>query len=272
MFASKRDGATHRNSNGDQNSLKSVFFQPKRGARQFNNRHEVEADSVADRVIGMKAPLLSRHNPAAAESADTSSYTNSLSSAGSALSSSVREFFEPRFGYDFSRVRIHDDSFANESARQLHARAYTIGNNIVFNRNQFAPSSDDGKKLLAHELVHVMQHSSSKSAAIQKKEIPGPPAKEDTPCEKASLIHAAVIKPGENIEVKPCVWTMFKNSGACELLTYVRVTPTHRIYRNIMPGETVEIAAPKSCEAIEVYCGQDCEDECRVRWGKPCNV
>src|SRR6185437_8833730 len=66
-------------------------------------------------------------------------------------------FFEPKFGYDFSKVKIHNDVNAWKSAQSANALAYTIGNDIVFNQNKFSPDSKEGKKLLAHELVHVMQ-------------------------------------------------------------------------------------------------------------------
>jgi len=93
--------------------------------------------------------------------ADTSSempsYIGSLSSTGSPLPKEEKLFFEPKFGYDFSKVKIHNDANAWKSAQSANALAYTIGNDIVFNQNKFSPDSKEGKKLLAHELVHVMQ-------------------------------------------------------------------------------------------------------------------
>lgn len=64
---------------------------------------------------------------------------------------------EPRFGYDLSRVRIHADAQASASAEAVHARAYTAGNNIVFGHGQYDPSAPFGRRLLAHELTHVVQ-------------------------------------------------------------------------------------------------------------------
>jgi Domain of unknown function (DUF4157) len=84
---------------------------------------------------------------------------NGSKSGGMPLSNSVRGFFEPRFGRDFSGVRIHNDARANESARSVEAKAYAIGNQIVFGKGQYSPDSLEGKKLLAHELAHVMQQS-----------------------------------------------------------------------------------------------------------------
>jgi hypothetical protein len=85
----------------------------------------------------------------------------SMSGSGQPLSQSERGFFEPRFGRDFSRVRVHTDACANETAKMLNSRAYTLGNNIVFAGGQFSPSSAEGKKLLAHELVHVVAQQSA---------------------------------------------------------------------------------------------------------------
>jgi hypothetical protein len=64
---------------------------------------------------------------------------------------------EPRFGMDFAKVQVHTDVHAADSAKALHARAYTVGHNVIFARNQFSPTTNDGIKLLAHELTHVMQ-------------------------------------------------------------------------------------------------------------------
>lgn len=80
-----------------------------------------------------------------------------ISGPGQALEGSAREFFEPRFGYDFSRVRVHADPRAAASARALGARAYTVGANIVFGPGRYQPGSESGRRLLAHELAHVRQ-------------------------------------------------------------------------------------------------------------------
>ncbi|MGC2696889.1 MAG: DUF4157 domain-containing protein [Candidatus Angelobacter sp.] len=84
-----------------------------------------------------------------------------LSSPGQSLDQGTRTFFEPRFGHDFGKVRIHTDEKAAESARAVNALAYTVGRDLVFNQGQFAPTSDSGRQLLAHELTHVVQQSAS---------------------------------------------------------------------------------------------------------------
>ncbi|MFS8087367.1 MAG: DUF4157 domain-containing protein, partial [Acidobacteriota bacterium] len=75
----------------------------------------------------------------------------------------TRDFFEPRLGYDLSNVRIHTGPSALRSAREVDARAYTLGNNLVFGSGEYDPKSDGGKRLIAHELAHVAQQSQSGS-------------------------------------------------------------------------------------------------------------
>ena len=81
-----------------------------------------------------------------------------LRAPGQPLDAATRDFFEPRFGRDFSRVRVHTDAKAAESARTMGARAYTLGSDIVFASNAFSPATSAGRRLLAHELVHTAQH------------------------------------------------------------------------------------------------------------------
>ena len=79
---------------------------------------------------------------------------------GKPLDTGMRSFMESRFGHDFSQVKIHTDAVAAKSANAINALAYTSGNHIVFNEEQYALQTDSGKKLLAHELTHVVQQSS----------------------------------------------------------------------------------------------------------------
>jgi Domain of unknown function (DUF4157) len=83
-----------------------------------------------------------------------------VSSGGRPLEPEVREDMEARMGHDFSDVRVHDDSAAAASAQAVSANAYTVGSNIVFQRDQYDPSSSAGKTTLAHELTHVVQQRS----------------------------------------------------------------------------------------------------------------
>ncbi|HET9364525.1 MAG TPA: DUF4157 domain-containing protein, partial [Candidatus Angelobacter sp.] len=81
-----------------------------------------------------------------------------LRSPGRPLDSATRAFMEPRFGHDFSKVRIHTDAKAAESAEAVGARAYTVGSSVVFGSGQYGPGASDGYSLIAHELSHVAQN------------------------------------------------------------------------------------------------------------------
>jgi len=140
-----------------------------------NDPLEREADQIADRVMQMPLPAaLPTHQPTAAEAANplqrkpesAASPTeappivhNVLSSPGQPLDRPTRNFFEPRFGRDLSQVRIHNDSKASESAHAIDALAFASGNNIVFASGIYRPDRQDGRFILAHELVHTMQQA-----------------------------------------------------------------------------------------------------------------
>lgn len=89
------------------------------------------------------------------------------SGGGQPLDARTRGYFEPLFGHDFGGVRVHDDARADASARSVNAAAYTVGQDVVFRGGTFAPDTTGGKRLLAHELTHVVQQSGglSRSAA-----------------------------------------------------------------------------------------------------------
>jgi hypothetical protein len=88
-----------------------------------------------------------------------------LRSAGQPLDAKTRSFFEPRFGHDFGKVRIHIGPDAAASASAVHAVAYTVGHDIVFSESGYAPSSRQGRELLAHELSHVLQQEGGASSS-----------------------------------------------------------------------------------------------------------
>ena len=83
-----------------------------------------------------------------------------LRSSGQPLDGATRAYMEPRFGHDFSRVRVHSDARAAESARAVNAVAYTVGRDVVFAAGQYAPGTGQGRSILAHELTHVVQQGS----------------------------------------------------------------------------------------------------------------
>lgn len=105
------------------------------------------ADSCSD------DQLLNSNGPAA------SLVHQALHSGGQPLDPATRSFMEPRLGYDFGQVTVHTDEGAAQSARAVNALAYTVGSHVVFGANHFAPQTDAGRHLLAHELAHVAQNT-----------------------------------------------------------------------------------------------------------------
>ncbi len=152
---------------------------------QPDDASEKEADAVADKVMRMPMPepisFSSKKNPVSRKCdhceeeekqlQKKESSSNSItaapsivheivnSSSGKSLDAETRSYMEPRFNYDFGNVKIHDNSIAAKSADSINALAYTSGNNIVFNSGQYNTNSDSGKRLLAHELTHVVQQN-----------------------------------------------------------------------------------------------------------------
>lgn len=96
---------------------------------------------------------------AGAFSVNPDAVRGTLSSSGRPLDAETRRYMESRIGFDFSKVRLHTDASAAASARALNARAYTVGNDVVFSTGSYAPQTIQGKRLLAHELTHVVQQS-----------------------------------------------------------------------------------------------------------------
>ncbi|HBE28232.1 MAG TPA: hypothetical protein DDW25_05000 [Ktedonobacter sp.] len=111
---------------------------------------------------------------------------------GQPLDTATRAFMKPRFGHDFSRVRIHADERAAESAQSINALAYTVGNDIVFGAGQYAPMTAMGQRLLAHELTHTIQQSTH-GLAVQCQG--APPASTPTPAPGCSASSANTLFP-----------------------------------------------------------------------------
>ncbi len=194
---------------------------------------ETEADQVADQVMKMSAsspqlrgpaatPVLRRKCACEASGAECSeckkkkeeklmlkaqssvvpseappSVHQVLRSPGQALDSAARAFFEPRFGADFSRVRIHTDASAAASARSVNALAYTVGNNVVFGAGQYDVGSGDKRRLLAHELAHTLQQSpegSGKSAPMLQRQT-GDPLEEIKSAGTGGVVTSILIDP-----------------------------------------------------------------------------
>lgn len=119
-----------------------------------------------------------------------------LRSSGQPLDTSTRSFMESRFGHDFSGVRVHTDQRAAESARSVNALAYTVGRDVVFESGQYAPGSMAGKRLLAHELAHVVQQGSGAVPMRSGLEL----GATDTPQEREAEIVASRLTSGASAQ------------------------------------------------------------------------
>jgi hypothetical protein len=136
--------------------------------------YEQEADRMADRVMATSAQFSVSGAPSRIQrvsgqsngrmDAAPVSVHQTLASPGTPLEAAIRHDMEQRFGYDFSRVRVHSGGTAQQSAREVNATAYTVGQNIVFDAGRFAPATHEGRRLIAHELTHVVQQSGAEGS------------------------------------------------------------------------------------------------------------
>ena len=198
-----------------QHLLRSGVIQAKLSISQPDDVHEQEADRITEQVMRMPEPALQRtcagcdsgaapcracedkaaiaerkaadHASQAQTDSVSASLVESLGS-GQSLDPEARAFFEPRFGADLGDVRVHTGASAAESAHALSAQAYTVGRDVVFSAGQYEPGSNAGRRLLAHELTHVVQQ---RSASIYSRDLliskPGDPAERDANTAPAAL-------------------------------------------------------------------------------------
>jgi hypothetical protein len=192
--------------------LKSGALQAKLRIGQPGDVYEQEADRVAEQVMRMPDPKVSNEtkisNPAVNNSiqrkcpgckkgikiekeeeeeklqkkeasGSTPEVTPELESGinaghggGQPLPESARAFFEPRFGHDFSGVRVHSDVISADTAKSINARAFTIGQNISFGAGEYSQETTLGRKLLAHELTHVVQQTATTTSPYQLQRSP----------------------------------------------------------------------------------------------------
>lgn len=115
------------------------------------------AKCAAEETVSMKRGAADHVAPATAPPV----VRETLRSPGQPLDAATRAFMEPRFGRDFSRVRVHVDAKAAESSRAINALAYTVGQDMVFGAEAYSPQTASGRRLLAHELAHVVQQGFS---------------------------------------------------------------------------------------------------------------
>ncbi len=140
--------------------------QAKLRVNEPGDQWEQEADRMAETVLASASP-----NRGVASKAAYRPYAGGRQAVtrgdGQPLDAETRAFMEPRFGHDFSRVRIHTDVPAAQAAGELGAQAFTAGRDIVFGSRQYALSTNEGRRLLAHELTHVVQQGYSAAIPAQ---------------------------------------------------------------------------------------------------------
>jgi hypothetical protein len=188
---------------------------------QPNDPAEIEADRIADKVMrmpigqpasvksdapvsagihrkswqpGEEGPMLRKADKSTGgpvNSGRPSHVSSAISSGGQSLDSQTRAFFEPRLGHDLSEIRIHTGVSAENSAEAVNARAYTIGSDIVFARNEYQPANEGGKRLLAHEIAHVVQQRSGRVDKLHR-----------TPAKQVSCAsHTPLVIPGTGVSI-----------------------------------------------------------------------
>lgn len=152
---------------------KRLGLQTKLTVNEPGDIYEQEADRIADQV--MANPVHSRSGgaplgiqrlagePVGQINAVPASVDQTIASSGRPLEPALRQDMEQRFGYDFSQVRVHTGVAAEQSAREINANAYTLGQDVVFGERSFSPGTHAGRRLIAHELTHVVQQTDNET-------------------------------------------------------------------------------------------------------------
>ncbi|QZZ18778.1 DUF4157 domain-containing protein [Leptothermofonsia sichuanensis E412] len=141
------------------------------------DQYEQEADRIADEVMRIPESIIQRRVESRTLPEISPSFRAVLHSSGQPLDTETRAFMEPRFGHSFNHVYIHNNPQAHEMAGILNARAFTVGHDIVFGAGQYTPGTQEGQRLVAHELTHTIQQStlSGETPFIQRQLLPPVP-------------------------------------------------------------------------------------------------
>jgi Domain of unknown function (DUF4157) len=289
------------------------IVQPKLVVGAANDPLEHEADRVADRVMRMPDPELSngvvppqvsrkcaaceeeeakmlRPKPIGAAKATAgeapSIVRDVLRAPGQPLHASTRAFFEPRFGYDFSRVQVHSGDLAQAAAAGVNARAYTVKSHLVFAAGQYAPHTQEGKRLLAHELAHVVQQGAAGSDRIRRQ---GDTIEDEKEADDAAELGMAEVSGGghEAVEMQgggkgkrgaktpkppsdPCTRTILAEGSCADLVAgskYICCDPDNGLTRE---GKTKDIdGAP--CPSKKFTPIFTCDNKCDAALTKGCD-
>jgi outer membrane protein OmpA-like peptidoglycan-associated protein len=213
-------------------SNQKLSFSSGRGALKVQRKCAAceEEEKVQRKKSGSEADTLATIRPLVREV---------LNTPGDTIDSAARKFLEPRFGNDFSHVRVHTDTKAEESARAVNALAYTVGHDIIFAEGQYQPRSTAGTRLLAHELTHVMQQHAGPTSDVETgvlQRLPVDPDDEPT-CADAPR-HLGDTKP----EV-PCDAPTIK-------LTRINNTPQVQVFEFCLDSDVLRDASSASVAAF----------------------
>jgi hypothetical protein len=242
----------------------TIFLQPKLTIGTVNDPLEQEAESAADAILRMAEPAtiappsspggavslqrqcacggtcsgckeeadrlrmksLGPRTPAGVAAAPPVVH-EALRSSGQPLDTGTRTFMEPRLGHDFGDVRVHTDDASARSAAAIRAQAYTVGRDIVFAAGQFAPQSSGGRRLLAHELTHVVQQRHAAGTVVQRAYacgdlLPENPAEAATGVILGQVAHAmiqedftATVPTARSVYIPGAYANPLRTSGLC---------------------------------------------------------
>jgi hypothetical protein len=217
------------------NRALSGMLQAKLKMGSSNDPFEKEAEKNADKVTGNLKESLTNHSGMLSESTVTRNVDNVSAKSsvggievdsitedcintvknqtGQPLSNSTQDYFESILGWNFEHVRVHTDSKAAEAADSINAKAFTLGNDIVFGKNQYKTDTMEGTSLLAHELTHVIQQGSSQSIQRQTKEEVNKPKINYAKAEKSNKKYAGQLKWGNRLEEINKDWSNLWNNG-----------------------------------------------------------
>jgi len=221
-------------------------FQPKLLIGEAGDPLERQADALADHVMRMPvqrrpaAPRISSITTSASAGAGLAAPSivhETLRSPGQPLDVATRAFFEPRFGMDFSQVRLHTGSIAAQSTRAIEAKAYTVGSDIVFGAGHYSPSSTTGQRLLAHELVHTVQQGSrigAPSLLMLQRQVDDPRPLRIHSVETDRRVYVAqwLDTPGDTPTTEKLYWVDFEVDKDGVMRASVRTVSPDRKYRS----------------------------------------
>jgi hypothetical protein len=234
---------------GECENCKKKKVQAKFAIGRADDAFEREADAVADRVmrggvhgVPTPAPLsVQRHADRASDGADAPASVDAvLARGGAPLAAGVRADMEARFGHDFSQVRTHTDAAAARSAHEIGAAAYTAGHHVVFGDGRYAPQAPEGRRLIAHELTHVLQQT---PGVVRRAPLPKAPTAADAP-----KLDVQATKNG-----KPCACLVFIHHDEKNAQVLARNMAEHCRYNfaTVKPGNGRRMKLPGHAQRVD---------------------